>query len=81
MDQSEVRDAFEEEECLFCIPAPHEPCEMYSTIAVGDRSGVPLGEDISDHLVEVPVCHRHLKAFKVYQGVSNLDEVRDRAPL
>lgn len=71
-----TRHAFEEDECLLCLPANHPACEMYSTVGMVDRSQIPLGESAEDHLVEVPVCGAHLEALQQYQFAANLEEVK-----
>ncbi|USZ73778.1 hypothetical protein [Natronosalvus halobius] len=69
------KDAYEEDECLLCAPAPHPNCEMYTVLEVLNREHVPLGEDESDHLIEIPVCLGHYQALEEYQSGKNVAEV------
>jgi hypothetical protein len=74
--ESERLDAHDEEECLLCSPAPHRNCESYTVVSVIDHSKVPLGEDPSDHQVNIPVCLEHYQAIEQYQRGKNVDEVK-----
>lgn len=69
------REAYEEDECLLCAPAPHRNCEMYTTIQAVDPAKVPLGEDHGDHLVSIPVCAEHYETFGRYRSGMNVNEV------
>lgn len=69
------KDAHEEDECLFCVVAPHPNCEKYETLSALDPSNIPLGEDDADHLVDVPVCLEHYQAFEQYQSGRNIEEI------
>ncbi len=75
---SDRRDAHEEAECLLCAPAPHENCEMYTTVLFCDPEDVPLGEDYDDHLISVPVCLEHFRALTQYRQGRNVSEVNPR---
>lgn len=68
-------DAWEEDECLLCVPAPHPNREMYATVQVLDPSEVPLGEDDADHLVSIPVCLGHYEALEQYRKGKTVAEV------
>lgn len=72
---SDRREAYQEDECLLCSPAPHPNCEMYTTVQVVDPSKVPLGDDNEDHLVSIPVCLEHYQVFEQYQQGRNVAEV------
>lgn len=72
---TERREAHDEEECLLCVPAGHPNCERYTDVAILDREKVPLGEDESDHLVDIPVCIAHYQTLEQYQQGRNVDEV------
>lgn len=74
-DAAEPLEAYEDEECLLCAPAPHENCEMYTVIQLVDPADVPLGEEHGDHLVSVPVCLAHHEAVKKYQRADRVSEV------
>ena len=69
------RDAYEEDDCLLCAPAPHPNCEKYTVVSFLDAADVPLGEDNDDHHVDVPVCIDHYQALKQYQNGKNVEEV------
>lgn len=76
-DESTPNEAWEEEECLLCVPASHPNCEVYTTVPMlPDPMDVPLGEDYEDHLISVPVCGRHhqaLEQFKQGKAVAEVD--------
>lgn len=74
-DNSSVREAYEEDECLLCEPAPHPNCEMHTVVQMLDPMNVPLGEADEDHLVGIPVCHGHYEAFEQYQRATSVAEV------
>lgn len=69
------QEAWEDDECLFCVPEMHPNCEKYTTLGVVDRGKVPLGEDDGDHLVEVPVCAEHFECFERYLSADSVAEV------
>lgn len=74
--ESERKDAYEEDECLLCVPAPHRNCEAYTIVEILDREHVPLGENGMNHLVEIPVCLEHKQALDAYRRGENVDEIR-----
>ena len=71
----EIREAYEEDECLLCEPAPHPNCEMHTTLQMVDPANVPLPDNHEDHLVSIPVCLGHYEAFTQYQRADNVGEV------
>lgn len=75
---SDRRDAHQEDECLLCVPAPHENCEMYTVVLFCDPEEVPLGEAYDDHMVGVPVCNEHFRALTQYRQGRNVSEVNPR---
>lgn len=74
--QTNRRDAWEEDECLLCAPAPHQNCEADAVVQFVDPERVPLGDDHGDHLVSVPVCLEHHRALRQFQQGRNVAEVR-----
>lgn len=68
-------EAWEEDECLLCVPAINENCEKYTTLQMLDPEQVPLGDDDADHLVNIPVCIDHFHAFLEYKRGRNVAEV------
>jgi hypothetical protein len=69
------RDAWEEDECLLCVPEHHPNCGKYTTVSVFDPATKPPGEDVSDHLVTIPLCIAHYNAIDQYQGGRTVSEV------
>lgn len=75
-DESTPTEAWAEDECLLCVPAPHPNCEMYTTVPMlPDPMNVPLGEDYEDHLVSVPVCLTHYQALEQFTQGRSVAEV------
>lgn len=52
--------------CVPCSAAPHKRCEASTELFVVDAERVPLGEEIEDHLVAVPMCPEHISAFQTF---------------
>ena len=71
-------DAYEEDDCLLCVPAPHPNCEKYTIVEYLDREHIPLGEDAENHTVEIPVCVGHYEALDQYRRGKNVAEVERR---
>ena len=77
VSETDVRvKAYNETECLLCVPEYHENCEKYTTISVCDLMDVPLGESAENHLFEIPICALHFEAIKQYQKGKNVDEIQ-----
>jgi hypothetical protein len=69
------QDAWEEDECLLCAPEHHPNGEKYATVLVHDPATKPLGEAVSDHLVDIPLCLAHYQAIEQYQSGRTVSEV------
>lgn len=69
------QDAWEEAECLLCVPEMHPNGEKYTTISVHDPARKPLGEPVKDHLVDIPLCLAHYEAIEQYQRGKTVSEV------
>lgn len=68
-------DAWEDDECLMCVPAPHRNCEAYTVLEMVDPSQVPVSDSDETHLVSIPVCMEHYEAFKSYQKADSVADV------
>lgn len=75
MSDDDREDAWEADECLLCVPAPHPNCEKHGVLEVLDRQDVPLGEDVIDHTVPIPVCLEHYQTIQAFQGGNNVGEI------
>jgi hypothetical protein len=74
-DRERPQDAWEEDECLLCVPEMHPNCEKYTTLSVHDPATKPLGASVSDHLCDIPLCLAHYQAIEQYQHGRTVSEV------
>lgn len=68
-------DAWDDDLCLLCAPAPHENCEQHAIVGVVDWSKIPPGEATEDHVTEIPVCEGHLRAIEEYRTADSVSDV------